>query len=351
MRFDVRQTNIAKGVALVLLLWHHLFYNTPENNTAYSSLMVINGFPVEALIADVCKVCVAVFLILSGYGVHKSYVKRIGKSTKKDLRFDLSFTGYRLLSLFAPYWIIYLIFVPLGFLFGKDPIAIYNSNLLEFLKDITGLTYLFDGFEGNTMNQTWWFMSIIAVFYLGYTLLHRIMDHSPELVALLILCFSFIPFTLKDYPVWLFCFALGAYASKRNLFERIESIKLSSFVRIAFCLSIVVLLAFCRLVFFPFNLHFDFLLGFFVILLSFLGISKIPFLNRVFEELGKKSGEIFMFHTFIYLYYFHDFFYFFKYPVIILLVLLTVCYFVAWLIQKLMTLSGVDRMLKQLSKA
>ena len=73
--FDIRRTNIPKGVALLLLLWHHLFYNSPQYYNSFTSLYVFHGVPIECQIARFCKVCVAIFLVLSGYGLTKSFSK------------------------------------------------------------------------------------------------------------------------------------------------------------------------------------------------------------------------------------------------------------------------------------
>ena len=73
MLFDKRQTNIAKGLAVLFLLWHHLFFNSPDNYSLFYSMFSIKGIPAESFFADFCKVCVAVFLVLSGYGLHKSW--------------------------------------------------------------------------------------------------------------------------------------------------------------------------------------------------------------------------------------------------------------------------------------
>ncbi len=54
---------------------------------------------------------------------------------------------------------------------------------------------------------------------------------------------------------------------------------------------------------------FDAVFALSIILFAFLVLSRIPALNRILEELGKYSGSIFMFHTFIYSYYFKDFIY------------------------------------------
>ena len=57
MEFDKKQTNIAKGIALCMLLWHHLFYNNPEYHNLFTSLYIITtgNIPVESFIADFCQ--------------------------------------------------------------------------------------------------------------------------------------------------------------------------------------------------------------------------------------------------------------------------------------------------------
>ena len=59
--FTNQYTNISKGIALLLLLFHYLGLN-PE-------LHLFSTSGIANVIAEQCKVCVAIFLILSGYGL------------------------------------------------------------------------------------------------------------------------------------------------------------------------------------------------------------------------------------------------------------------------------------------
>lgn len=52
MTFDKRQTNIAKGVAVLMLLWHHLFFNTEENYKKFISIIPGTNVPIECYIYD-----------------------------------------------------------------------------------------------------------------------------------------------------------------------------------------------------------------------------------------------------------------------------------------------------------
>jgi len=60
VHFSIGSINSCKGIALLLLLWHHLFYQHSEFGHLTYTLAVLS------------KVCVALFVILSGYGYSES---------------------------------------------------------------------------------------------------------------------------------------------------------------------------------------------------------------------------------------------------------------------------------------
>lgn len=344
MKFDVRQTNIAKGVAVLLLLWHHVFFNSHGSYGHYHSLLKFGDLPVEAVISDMFKVCVAIFLILSGYGMYQSYAKNLEKSKKKGIRFDLSFIRYRLLKLYIPFWFIYVIFVPMGLLFGRDYAALYGSPL-NAVADFFGLAYLIHGPLSFTANAAWWYMSIIIVFCVLYPLLHRFLTYSPELTLAIALLLNFSILPAREYEIWFLPFVLGMYASRRNLFEKMHELLSTDTNRVLASFLLVIAFALCKNTFYD-DLHFDFAFGFAIILFVYFAISRIPGVSLFLEDIGKKSGLIFMFHSFIYSLYFATFIYSFKYPPLIYLVLLGICYGVSWILQLLIDVTRVNKLNK-----
>lgn len=60
-----------------------------------------------------------------------------------------------------------------------------------------------------------------------------------------------------------------------------------------------------------------------IFIYSIISIPK--FLSKVLSFLGKHSFNIFLFHTFIYYYYFHDYIYWSRNPLFIYLTLIAVC--------------------------
>ena len=139
--FDLNATNACKGVALILLLWHHLFYKHPEFG------------PLVHTSALLAKVCVAMFVFLSGYGFAESV-----RARKFEL---LRFYRTRLVPLYANYWLIAALFVSLGvWVMGVSLESAYTDHPYgKFLVQMTGLhRYAFPEYG---YNATWWYMSVI----------------------------------------------------------------------------------------------------------------------------------------------------------------------------------------------
>lgn len=63
---SLSDTNALKGIALILLLCHHLFY---IQDGSYNDILVFGKYPLVQEFGLACKVCVAIFVFLSGYGL------------------------------------------------------------------------------------------------------------------------------------------------------------------------------------------------------------------------------------------------------------------------------------------
>ena len=99
-RFDepeitVEKVDRFKGVALIMMFWHHLF--GCELMTNWSA--IIPGTEgIAYVIGTSCKMCLGMFLFCSGYGMYRSY---ISKEKTPDL-----YVLRRLIKTFIPYWLI-----------------------------------------------------------------------------------------------------------------------------------------------------------------------------------------------------------------------------------------------------
>ena len=332
MTFDKRQTNIAKGVAVLLLLWHHLFYNDPKNYGKFISILKIDNVPIECVIAGSCKVCVAIFLLLSGYGLYRSYQNFCNETIGNNriaVKKDFKFVWNHWIKMMSGYWFIYIIFVPMGMFFGRSFLTYYGLNPIYYLTEFLGLTYLF--FEYNAIfNATWWFMSVIIVLYIIFPLLHKLLTWQSEITLSLSILFMFvnIPF-LHDINYWFAPFVFGMYISKHNLFSKILTLCDTLLKRISLSILLIVVSLYIRITFLKNAVYFDAFFAFAIILFSYMVLSNIPKLSKSFEILGKHSANIFMFHTFIYSYYFQPIIYFSRYSLLIYIFMVLVCLFIS----------------------
>ena len=348
--FSIKQTNIAKGIALLLLLWHHLFYNDPAKYNDFKSIILFEGMPIECYFADFCKVCVAVFLILSGYGLEKSFSSFLKKTKQGYVKSSLIYVKNRLIKLLSDFWFVYIVFVPLGLIFGRSFIDVYQNNPVYYLSDFFGVSYFVTGNLDHTMNATWWYMSICIIYYIAFPLIYTLMDKYAETVLALSFVLIFLPFDYIQLTTWLFPFVVGMYFAKYNLFElaanRMDN-RINSFL---LCSMLVGICALLRHIYFSNSVTIDGFFGLFIIFFSYLIISKIPIMSSVLEELGAYSGLIFMFHTFIFSYYFKEFVYGFKYSILIYVVFVLICYVVARLLKLSQKMIKYDKIIKYLLK-
>lgn len=307
-----------------------------------------NGVPHLCLFAGISKVCVSIFLILSGYGLYKSCSKKYGLPVR--IKSSLCFSGKQLVKLLMNFWFIFILFVPLGFFFGRNPVAIYSggttNGLLNGALDFFGLARLFNT---PTMNATWWFMTTIILLYLLFPVLLKALSFSKEGLLLVSVALYFLPAFLSGFIVlqtFVFPFVLGMLSARMNLFERIHNGMGKTWVKVVVCSAAVIFFGYLRYQTYQADVFFAYA----IILFSFAVLSRILGLRLCLSEIGRCSGDIFLFHTFIYGYYFSDFIRSFQYPAVVYLVMVIVCYATARLIDWLKEITKYQALILRLTK-
>lgn len=91
---------ITKGILVIMLLIHHVFY--PDNTSNYGIHTVISNYVVQNSIILFCRICIAGFAFLTAYGMCQKY-KNIGESKKEFPRLNM----IRLIKLEASVMIVY----------------------------------------------------------------------------------------------------------------------------------------------------------------------------------------------------------------------------------------------------
>lgn len=317
----INKTNslIFKGGGILLMLIHHLFYS-PSSTSLFWDYHIHVGSHDIGIVNELgiyAKLCVAIFVFASGYGLEVTFLN-------KELK-TLSFYRHRFKKLYLNYWFIWLLFVPIGiFIFGRTPSDVYgNHTFLKMILDFFGLLNLI-GQLG--YNPTWWFYSCIIVLYLIFPLLHRNISNR----WLLILSLAVIVSRLGGLPIiapvsrYLLPFFAGMWMARMSssIFDRL---KVTDIV-IAFLL-LSVIRNFSNM-----NFVIDTLLC--VVLAVLLYKIRIyGWLKLVLVQLGKHSQNIFLFHTFIFLFWFREETYITRNPLIIFIQLTVVCYLISVVIE------------------
>jgi peptidoglycan/LPS O-acetylase OafA/YrhL len=321
--FDLNSTLACKGVALLLLLWHHLFYECPQ----YGHIVFFT--------ATLSKVCVSMFVFLSGFGFAESIKgKNVGL---------FAFYKKRLVPLYFNYWLIAAIFVPFGiFVMNRSLESAFSRHALSrFLVQMSGLHMFLHGEYG--YNATWWYMSVIIALVILFPFFFDLTRKYGWFLWGILLCVS-----LRDkvyLPVvkeWISPFALGILFSQREYFKRIDcELRRFGWWRFVFLVILVISVALLRAYGYLLNgPKIDWFFGFVIILTTWEFANSIKYIQSALSFLGEHLFNIFLFHTFIFYYFWKDFIYGFDQPVLIFAVLLVLCVAVSMIIERVKVVMG-----------
>ncbi len=290
MTLTRQDTNVMKGIAICAMLAHHLWGCPIEGVEPYTGVLLWFGV--------LGKVCVALFLFCSGYGLAANY-------TPISVKVDLKFIGRRLVKFYLNYWVIFLIFVPITiFVFPRPLSAAYGDNYVwwHLILDIVGL----QGFH--SYNTTWWFNKLIIILYLLFPILYRTIRWKPWiaiLVGIVVMRLStHVPYDEVDLCIYQFPFVLGIvwklYESKgARIQERLEKHR-----GVAVCISVGLLIVTLAIRMYPVIPHWSGVRmdGFLSCTITLCVITILRHLSHVMDVLsflGKHSMNIYLMHTFI----------------------------------------------------
>ena len=298
--FSKKDTVVVKGLAVLLLCLHHLYWRS------VTLPVTICRASAGDLLTSWTKVCVALFVIISGYGLTKSFAKS-GNSGKE-------FVFLHIKKLLIGYWWVYIpvFFLSYFFHFMGRPVDIYGGNglygTLKLLMDALGVRAFF---YTPTLNQTWWYMEAIFVLYLLFPILYKLMKKFPWLPMVLgLIPVLLVAFNIYWNPVsqtereiyWFFPFAVGMFLAEKDLLNRAkEKLIQKPFLSLVVIGSGIFLCLYWRakMLLLP-----DTFYGLILILLCiWINCFAPKIINLVLACLGKYSFQIFLIHSFLYYYF------------------------------------------------
>ena len=293
-----QDTSVLKGIAICAMLCHHLYGCPQDGVEPYSGVLAWLGI--------LGKICVALFLFCSGYGLAANY-------KPQSVLDDIKFIAKRLVKFFANYWVIFLIFVPITvFVFHRSLAEAYGADANTYwclFKDILGL----QGFY--SYNVTWWFNLLIIMLYLIFPLLYRTAQYAPWLVFLFGMVVMRMAYHISHNPIdfftWQFPFVVGmVWQLYENKFTKITMwlmVHKYSFVIISILLTILfVILRMYSIVPAWSGIRMD---AFLTVAIALMVISIGRYMSRasiVLAFLGQHSMNIYLMHTFFNAFYCKD---------------------------------------------
>jgi peptidoglycan/LPS O-acetylase OafA/YrhL len=257
----------------------------------------------------------------------------------------LTFYKNHLSKLYLNYWLIAAIFVPVGIFLMNYPLskAYINHEYLKFIIQLTGLHRWF--YPDLGYNPTWWYLSTIIPLYVLFPLMYRL-TRKTGVWPFLFLCIA--GFLIQErlffselvehthFVLWSSSFVLGIDLSLSNgLATASLLLSRTGWFRFVLLAASIIGLSIFEKFGFIYYLKLAWLLGTLIIRFTFEVVRASSLLSKILSFLGKHLFNIFLFHTFIFYFFFKEQIYSFKNPLLIFAVLLSVCLLISILIEYL----------------
>lgn len=312
------QSTAMKGVAILMMLFYHLF-NRAEINDLCTPTVMIGDVPLVVYLSRACYP-VTFFLILSGYGFTFLY-RQHRLSVKGQIK--------RLSNIYIHYWAVLFIFVTLAW---RVKPGLYDYDIPHIIGNMTALRCNYNGetwflfpYAMISLSSCWiirWIcllrkrkhFAMAAAAYAAAFLLAKWMENNlSDRLFLNILQLQTIYFIILS-----FYFSLGVV-----LYIVTEKGMPLSGRHPLFYAAVITALLIVKC-FFKITIL-DSLYAF-LFILFFIQLKLPRWVNGALQQLGKHSMLMWMTHTFYCYYLFEDFIYGFKYPLMIFAVLVVISY-------------------------
>jgi hypothetical protein len=313
MNFGKKESLTIKGVAILLLLFYHLFSQT----------YVYANFNVEFLLtrnqvlslSSFGNICVAIFLLISAYGITVSQTQT--KNIAKQSLLRVLVLIFHFLVMYLSIWVIWFSKLHYTWVYGEG-----KQSIIFALTDAFGLAEIFDT---PTICMTWWYMEIAIICIVLVPVFQAIYQKISVLMLILILLVPCVVSMDMDVYKYIFVIALGVCAANGNWINRIKEMKIHGVVKLGFAILLMIFMFFLRsnaIVDDYYAFFIEGIVAFVWVVGLYLIFGNVFVITKILQFLGKHSMNIFFFHTFIYLILYRDQIYALKYAGIIYIVVL-----------------------------
>lgn len=298
--FTTKDTLKIKGIAIVMLIVHHMFLadNSYEINTI--KYFIVNQYYIQKL-AIAARICVWIFVFLSAYGCAYKYDEKREETKVYYIE--------RWFSLMKGYWFIYILSFVLLIIFQKQPLMVYDKNMIYIFLDFFGLA----DFWGTPMlSGVWWYMCLaqfvlicVPVFY------GMVKKYSGFCIVIFFVLLRYLNSGIRSnyggtYTIYVYAILLGIVCYQQDILSKIKEKKKSVFELV--CLPLVIVGGiYVKMKYASVDEYQTTLIlfslsacAFVILVFKYLDNAK---LSEILIFLGKNSGNIFMTHMLLYNYF------------------------------------------------
>lgn len=303
--FTKSDTKRMKGIAILLLLFHHLFYSSSRIESNHVQFIFLNQSVVE-YVATLCRVCVWIFVFLSAYGLSYQYIHAQKTTVSK-------FILKKWLSLIQPFLFIYVCIAIAYSISVGSLLDYYKGKIIYLVLDMFGWA---DFFGTPMLLGAWWYMCLAQILLFLLPALFEICRKLEWISVLIIFIgMQFLSEGIQstfggDYLNYLLVAVVGILFAQKGVLDCWKSRQVSHIKNfsnnIIFLLLLVTLLMIKEYIKPVDSYH----LGGFLCAVGVIGISLISsriketgIVGRILENLGQHSGNIFMIHSFFYIFF------------------------------------------------
>lgn len=304
--FDKKQSLKVKGIAICMLLFHHLFYSSQRIDANGVNFYLFSQETVMSF-ATGLRVCVWIFAFISAYGLTVQYMALGDAPSGKDC---VAFVKKRWLSLMKPYWFIFGAVLIVFAVLGKNPMDLFKGSLLNLALSALGLSDFF----GTPMPvAAWWYMCFAQILVVAVPFLAELCKKFGVLT--LAAAFLMIPYLGAginssfggSYVNYLFVVIMGVLCAQNGVMEKLGKRSGRWYVCVTEFFGLIAAITVCVAI----NMKYagidtwkftKLFMAAAAVLISLL-VYKY-FTNRTLEAvlvfLGRHSGNIFLIHAFGY---------------------------------------------------
>lgn len=324
-----------KGLAVILMLVHHLFSCFPDLMEKYQVSTAPLSYVRLMEISTQGKVCVGMFVFLSAYGMT---ISMRGKGRQERIQY----TKKRYLKLIVSFLVIYAASLLAAISSGNRLTGYFGEGivkgLLNILFDALGIANIMGS---PTLNETWWYMSVAVLLIFILPLLLSLYEKFGICVPVVVAMASYLGMPQTTFTEYLFVCSIGIWAARSQTVEKLlaylESIKRSVPVRLGMIAGnamIVLILMYIRMKW-GYTYWIDAAVAFAVALELFLLTDLCGWKLRALIIIGKYSMNIFLLHTFLFKYYFEEFIYSFRNWLAVTAVLLVISLVISIVLERI----------------